>query len=134
MLRSNGQYFRDMNYGFRCLPPAVLGIFLFAVFSFAEGEFTYDPRGKRNPFIPLVTSEGRLLKLDKEASDGGIKDLLIEGIIYDKQGRSYVLVNGSVAGIGDIVNDYQILRIEEKKVIFIKEGQALEIEFNKEEE
>lgn len=100
----------------------------------AEGDFIYDARGKRNPFIPLVTSEGRLLKLDKEESAGGIKELSIEGIIYDKRGRSFVLINGTVAGIGDVVGDYQVLKIEDNKVIFIKEGQPLEIEFNKEEQ
>ncbi len=113
-------------------------IFLCALFftpsSFAEGEFIYDAKGKRNPFIPLVTSEGRLLKLDKEESSGGIKELSIEGIIYDKQGRSYVLINGTVAGIGDIVGNYQVLKIEENRVIFIKEGQPVEVEFNKEEQ
>ncbi|MDD5238691.1 MAG: hypothetical protein PHU96_07035, partial [Candidatus Omnitrophica bacterium] len=92
----------------------------------AEGDFVYDAKGKRNPFIPLVTSEGRLLKLDKEESTSGIKELSIEGIIYDKQGRSFVLINGTVAGIGDIVGDYQVLKIEENKVIFIKEGQPVE--------
>jgi len=100
----------------------------------AEGDFVYDAKGKRNPFIPLVTSEGRLLKLDKEESTSGIKELSIEGIIYDKQGRSFVLINGTVAGIGDIVGDYQVLKIEENKVIFIKEGQPVEVEFNKEEQ
>jgi len=97
---------------------------------FAEEGFIYDAKGKRNPFIPLVTSDGRLLKLDKGESQGG---LLIEGIIYDKQGRSFAIVNGAVVGIGDMVADYQVLKIEENKVIFIKEGQAFEVEINKEE-
>ena len=99
--------------------------------SFAQEEFVYDAKGKRNPFIPLVTSDGRLLKLDKGESQGG---LLIEGIIYDKQGRSFAIVNGAVVGIGDMVADYQVLKIEEKKVIFIKEGKTIEAEMHKQEE
>ena len=99
--------------------------------SFAREEFVYDAKGKRNPFIPLVTSDGRLLKLDKGESQGG---LLIEGIIYDKQGRSFAIVNGAVVGIGDMVADYQVLKIEEKKVIFIKEGKTIEAEMHKQEE
>lgn len=95
--------------------------------AFGQGKFIYDARGRRNPFIPLVTPEGRLLKLDKEdtASSGG---LVIEGVIYDKFGRSFAIVNTEVVGIGDSVGDYQVLKIFENKVVFIKDGQPLEVE------
>jgi hypothetical protein len=98
--------------------------------SFAQGQFAYDSKGRRNPFIPLVTSDGRLLKLDKEQAQ---QDLLVEGIIYDKQGRSYAIVNGSIFGIGDSVGDYQVLKIQDKKVAFIKDGIIREVEIKKEE-
>jgi hypothetical protein len=104
---------------------------LFASCSFAEGEFIYDSMGRRNPFIPLVTPEGRLLKLDKEERIRG--ELVIEGIIYDKNGRSFAIINATVVGIGDYVGDYQVLKIEKDKVIFIKEGQTKEVFFKKEE-
>jgi len=106
-------------------------LFTFCAIAFAQDEFVYDAKGKRNPFIPLVTQEGRLMKLDREEATG---DLSIEGIIYDKQGRSYAIVNGSVVTIGDTVGDYQILKVEENKVIFIKEGEVVEIELKKEGE
>ena len=41
-------------------------IILVAVKSFAAGEFTYDAKGRRNPFTPLVTADGRLLKSGAE--------------------------------------------------------------------
>jgi len=99
---------------------------------FGQDEFVYDSKGKRNPFIPLVTAEGRLLKLDKQdtVSSGG---LFIEGIIYDKFGRSFAIVNTEVVGIGDIVGDYQVLKIFENKVVFVKDGEPLEVELTKEE-
>lgn len=97
---------------------------------FSQEEFVYDAKGRRNPFIPLVTPEGRLLKLDKQntASSGG---LALEGIIYDKLGRSFAIVNTSVVGVGDSVGDYQVLRILEDRVILIKDGEPLEIELVK---
>jgi len=110
-------------------------IFLFFLFLivpsvFSQEEFVYDAKGKRNPFIPLVTPEGRLLKLDKiDASVSG--GLVIDGIIYDKVGRSFAIVNSIVVGIGDGVGDYKVLRILEDKVIFIKEGELLEVELTK---
>ena len=99
--------------------------------AFGQDEFAYNSKGKRNPFIPLVTPEGRLLKLDKQ-EDASQQGLAIEGIIYDKFGRSFAIVNTNVVGIGDMVGDFQVLKIFENKVIFIKNGEPLEIELNKE--
>lgn len=97
---------------------------------FAQNEFVYNAKGKRNPFIPLVTPEGRLIKLDKQetASTGG---LLVEGIIYDKHGRSFAIVNAEVLGVGDMVEEYQVLKIYENKVVFIKDGEPFEVELIK---
>lgn len=98
---------------------------------FAADEFIYNSKGKRDPFIPLVTSDGRFLKLDKE--EEAPAGLLVEGIIYDKQGLSYAIVNGEVVKIGDNVGEYQVLKIEAEKVIFVKEGEPIEVEIKKEE-
>jgi len=91
-------------------------------FSFSEEQFIYDSKGKRNPFIPLVTPDGRLLNLDKDQVKG---DLSVEGIIYDKQGSSFAIVNGSVVVAGDTIGDYQVLKIEEDKVFFLKQDQII---------
>lgn len=96
----------------------------------AQDEFVYDAQGKRDPFISLITADGLLLKLDREENKSALS---VEGIIYDKGGVSYVLVNGTVAKIGDQVGEYQVLRIEQKKVVFIKEGQTFEVIIEKEE-
>lgn len=121
-----------------CLLPVffIFSFFIlnFKFFCFAQDKFTYDAQGRRNPFIPLVTADGRLLQLDVEEAKG---DIAIEGIIYDEQGGvSYAIVNGSVVKAGDFVNDAQVLRIEKDKVVLIKEGKELELELlnkNKEE-
>jgi hypothetical protein len=99
--------------------------------AFGQEEFTYDAKGKRNPFIPLVTPGGRLLKLDKQETTS-VEGLTLEGIIYDKLGRSFTIVNATVVGIGDMVGDYQVLKILENKVVFIKNGELLEVELTKE--
>lgn len=101
---------------------------LFSI-SLAQEQFVYDAKGKRNPFIPLVTPDGRLLKLEKEETASG---LLLEGIIYDEHGLSYAIVNGAVVRVSDKVGDYQVLKIEKNKVIFIKSGQTLEVELKEE--
>ncbi|MBI4707905.1 MAG: hypothetical protein HY761_08285 [Candidatus Omnitrophica bacterium] len=113
-----------------CLKSSVIFVIIFLpLFLFAQ-QFVYDAKEKRNPFIPLVTPEGRLLQLDKEEKKA---DLAVEGIIYDKNGRSFALAGGAVLAVGDTFGDYQVLKILEDKVIFIKEGQPYEVYINKEE-
>jgi len=113
----------------------ILTFFIFAGLragAFAQNEFVYDDHGKRDPFIPLVTADGRLVKLEDETATATA--LTVEGIMYDKDGISYVLVNGEAVKIGDTIGGYQVLRIEKNKVIFIKEGNSTEVELKKEEE
>lgn len=123
---------------------SILLVFLLGSFSFAQEQFTpldksdkenltgfiYDSKGKHNPFIPLVTPDGRLLKLEPQTMEG----LLLEGIVYDKDGLSYAVVNGEIVKLGDEINGYQVLKIKEDRVTFIKEGQPIEVELKKEEE
>jgi hypothetical protein len=98
----------------------------------SQEQFKYDASSRRDPFMPLVTPDGRLINLDAEK--GEKSSLSIEGVIYDKNGISYAVVNGNVVKIGDLVGDYQVLKIEADKVVFIKEGQTQEIILKKEEE
>ncbi len=108
----------------------VIGILLFSSllkFSLAQNDYVYDSKGKRDPFIPLVSPAGVLVKLDKD--EGTVaSELKIEGIIFDKNGASYAIVGAKVVRVGDSITDgCQVLKIEQDKVIFIKEGVPLEI-------
>ncbi len=98
--------------------------------SFAQEQFVYDAQSKRNPFIPLLTPDGRFLNLEQALVPEGLS---LEGIIYDKYGRSYAVVNGAVVAVGDTVGDYQVLKVEQSRVIFIKDGEPRWIELKKEE-
>ena len=103
-----------------------------ALCSFARADdFVYDSQGKRNPFIPIVTPDGRFQKLDVDLRKAE-EDLKLEGIMFDKFGISYAVVNSAVVKIGDMVGEYQVLKIEERKVIFIREGQQKVVELKKE--
>jgi len=110
----------------------ISGMF-FHLLSSAEEQFKYDPKGKRNPFIPIVTSDGKFLKLESE-EDISNKELVLQGIIYDKSGLSFAIVNGAVVKTGDMVEGYQILKIEKSKIIFIKDGQLSEVRLKKGDE
>ena len=116
--------------GYMLFPGLSVGSLSFAQSD--QGEYKYVSEDKRNPFIPLVTSDGKLLKLDVESENR--KGLILEGIIYDKAGISYAIINSKVVKVGDQLGDEQVLKIEHNKVILIKNGQTSEIELKKGEE
>ena len=97
---------------------------------FAGEPFVYDDQGGRNPFIALVTPDGRILNLENKSDS----ELILEGIIYDEKGASYAIINQSVVAIGDCIANYQVVGIEKNKVVFLKKsGEKLELELKKEE-
>lgn len=97
---------------------------------FAQEKFVYNAEGKRNPFSPLVTADGRLIRLEEEVQNP--TGLSLQGIIYDDKGLSYAIVNASVVKVGDTIGKYQVLRIEKNCVIFISGGETFTIELKKE--
>lgn len=97
-------------------------------YSFAQKPLLDDSVQGRDPFIALVTSDGRLLKLNSRSS-GQIE---LEGIVYDQQGLSYAIVNKEILGIGDWVGEYQVYKIDRDKVIFLKQGKEIEVKFKEE--
>ena len=92
--------------------------------------FVYKDKGKRNPFVPLVSDDGRFVNLEPPEKKS---DLMLEGIIYDPHGISYALVNSAVVKVSDIVDGYQVLRIHRNKVVFIKDGNTKEVFIKKED-
>jgi len=110
--------------------------FLFIVITlktvWAQDLYVYDSAGKRDPFIPLVYSDGRFLMLDKEETEEQKNELKLEGIIFDKYGLSYAMLNGAVVRVGESIEDYQILKIEEKKITLIRDGNISVIELKEE--
>ena len=87
--------------------------------------FVYDAKGKRDPFMPLVMADGRIVNLESYGTnEGGIR---IEGIIYDEGGFSYAIVNATIVKPGDCVGEYQLIEIQPKKIIFLKSNQRIEM-------
>lgn len=100
------------------------------VYSFSQQEFKYDAEKQRNPFMPLVTSDGRLLTLQQAPV---VKQLMLQGITYDESGFSFCVINDEVVMVGDRIDGYRVIKIEKEKVTLSKEGETLEMELRKEE-
>lgn len=91
--------------------------------------FTYDSKGKRDPFLPLVSKEGYLI--NREA-DVLATDMNLEGIIYDPSGKSLAIINGQVLKVGDTISNYSIIEIEKHRVILLRDAEKFILELKEE--
>ena len=75
-----------------------------------SGKAVYDPHGKRDPFMPLVT-------LATKVSSGllgveNIDEIVVEGIVYDPKKGSIVIASGSVLKEGEEFGNVKVVSIK----------------------
>jgi len=83
----------------------------------AQESFVYDDHGKRDPFVPLVSSAGMVVTYDEDLS---VNDLVLEGIVSDASGNNAAIVNGKVVKVHDAVGPYVVDVIAMDHVEFLK--------------
>src|ERR1700691_403318 len=92
-------------------------IFLFTNSVYAQEAFVYNDHGKRDPFVPLVSSSGMVVTYDEDLS---VNDLVLEGIVSDASGDNVAIVNGKMVKAHDQVGPYVVEVIAEDHVEFLK--------------
>lgn len=111
-----------------------LGLIL--IFTFLAGiclgqsDFVYDSKGKRDPFMALVTSQGYIINVEEELF---ASDMNLEGVIFDAQGQSLAIINGKVVKAGDNIGGYTVIEISQTKVELTKGIEKYILELKKEE-
>ena len=90
-------------------------LFIFILLAPAHGqEYKYYSKGKRDPFVPLITGEIRT-SLGLQAVED-IDDVRMEGVIFDPDGKSIVVLNDEILKEGDKMYNVEILRIDRNAV------------------
>ena len=88
----------------------------------AEEAFTYQDKGRRDPFRPLVDQNGRyLLETELDYSSG---ELNLSGILWDPQGKSSALINNQIVGIGESVCGFMVKDITKDSVTISRDRSA----------
>jgi len=100
--------------------------------AFAEGEFAYDAKGKRDPFIPLVSGSGGGGYASDAYEASAAEDIRLEGIVWDDVKGSIAIINGEIEKEGDPVGSIKILKINKDSVIFDVGGKSVKIDLNQE--
>lgn len=91
----------------------------------AEEGFEYETKGKRDPFVPLVSVEGVYMSDAQGVS--GITDISLEGIVWDELTGSIAIVNGEIMKEGQEIGSVKLLKIQKDGVIFEVEGEAVRV-------
>lgn len=101
-------------------------VLLMAGWAFSEEGFEYKAKDRRDPFVPLVSEGGAYI------SDAygirGIKDIRLEGIVWDETKGSVAIVNGEIVKEGQEIGVVRVLKIEKSAVIFEFDGEDVKIE------
>jgi len=93
-------------------------------------EYVYQSRGKRDPFLPLV-GKASLFNTRDLIDVVDVKDVKLEGIMYDAQGGSRAILNGTLLKEGDEAGLIKVEKIEAKKVIVIINEERHEVSIGK---
>ena len=102
------------------LGPA-FGMILTVISANAAPEDFYNARGKRDPFVPLVTQTSRPVAPGLIGVES-IEDISIEGIVYDPKGGSMVIVNHFLLKEGDEQEAVKILKVRPEGVLLSVNG------------
>lgn len=95
---------------------------------YAQDNFVYDDHGKRDPFLPLVSSTGLVVTYDQDLS---VNDLVLEGIVADASGNNVAIVNGKMVKAQDQVGPYVVDSIGADQVVFLKGTQKFILKLRK---
>jgi hypothetical protein len=95
---------------------------------YAQEAFVYDDHGKRDPFVPLVSSAGMVVTYDEDLS---VNDLVLEGIVADATGNNAAIVNGKVVKVHDEIGPYVVDVIAIDHVEFLKGTQRFILKLKK---
>ena len=78
----------------------------------------YQSKGKRDPLVPLLNSEGQRIYppgFDEEVATG-IQGLVLQGIVFDTQADSYAILNGRLVRKNDKIEGMQVVEIGPRAV------------------
>lgn len=103
-------------------------VLLFSGSSFAEEIFEYDSKGKRDPFVPLISESGAYVSDAYGVSS--VKDIRLEGIVWDESNGSIAIVNGEIVSEGQKIGIAEVVKIEKDAVLFEIDNQEVRIELS----
>lgn len=116
--------------------PKVALIFVLAI-GCSPAWAEYQPKGKRDPLIPLILPDGRRITppgVEEESGVPGLGSVVLQGILFDPAGSSAAVLNGRVLREKEEWEGIKLLKIEADSVTIWRDGETQRIILQKPEE
>lgn len=92
--------------------------------------FTYNDKGKQDPFLRLVSSTGAVINFAGELL---ITDMVLEGIIAGQDGKNVAIINGIIVKPSDELGAYTVKKVAADTVVLEKDQERFILKLQKEE-
>ena len=92
----------------------------------------YAPGARRDPFTPLVR-DGKIVSNatgPSTSTSGAMGPLVLDGILWDRAGRSVALINGTEVKAGDRIGGYTVRAIRQDAVVLEQGSDTLVLQIN----
>ena len=111
-----------------------LVVVLAFVLSCPPAQAEYQPKGKRDPFVPFILSDGRHVNLPgEEGASTGLGSTVLQGILFDPRGSSAAILNGRVLRENEEWEGIKLLKIENNSVTISRNGETYQMILRKPE-
>ena len=98
----------------------------------AKTAFSYEAKGKRDPFVPLIGQDKRGCAATLEGVSS-VQDVVLEGIATGSGGKNVAILNGQMIKENDKFGVLRIKKISKKTVEISIEGKDYTLNLQKEE-
>lgn len=100
-------------------------VFILPILAWAE----YAPKGKRDPFVPLVTIDGQRIHPPggDEEHTATLTAVEVQGVIFDPHAESFAVINGRLVKEHEEIDGVKILKIEPTQVTVLVDGQMHQV-------
>lgn len=95
-----------------------------------ETSFTYNDKGKRDPFWTLLGGRGVIINYDKDIL---VSDMVVEGVMAEPTGESVAIINGNIVKLGDKIGLFVVKEIKPTAVILEKGQEIFTLKLKKED-
>lgn len=91
----------------------------------------YDPKGKRDPLVPLLSADGERIhppgEEGLEIHSQPKNPVVLQGVVFDPLGQSYAVVNGQIVREQEEIGGVKVLRIGPTTVAVLSDGRPIEL-------
>jgi len=93
--------------------------------------FLYNDSGKRDPFWPLVSETGVIIRYDETSLSAS--DMVLMGVMTGAENKNVAVINGKIVKEGDMVGLFRVICVDADSVTLDNGNEEVSLHLRKEE-